>query len=469
MSFEIVLVNPPPAGEVEKHWARFPLLGISYIASSAITAGFKVSLLDGKLSELTMDEIVDKAIVSSAGLIGITCMTVEFPLVKEIATRIKAKVDIPIAVGGAHINAVGHSVLDDCPDIDFSCIGEGEYLLTELAKAIEKGGRFDNIEGLGYRSIFGVINNGTRRYPDNYDDLPFPAWWMFTPTPQLPILTHRGCPFKCVFCGHNSGFKARYRSTENVLEEIGLMIDKYNPELIRFEDETFGLNIKRTMALLNGIIDKGYHNKVRFSAQTRVDRINQKMVDALKKANFETLELGVESGNEEVLRLTKKGITLTQVRKAVKLAKAAELVVWCKFILGHPNETAATVKDTVNFISELNPDRLSVAIMTPYPGTPIYDMALKGEGGYKLLADDWGAFDKYSDGVLELESVTIGQLKYYQLLCYLHLYVANFRVWELCKLTFEHKTMVGQMLGSLASSVLRRMWKYQVAKELEKT
>lgn len=456
MAFEIVLINPPPASEVDKHWARTPLLGISYIASSAISQGFQINFLDGKLAGLAMDEIVQRAIESSAGLIGITCMTVEYPLVKEIAARIKAKVSTPIVVGGAHVNAVGHSVLDDCSDIDFSCKGEGEFLLSELATALDKGSRMDNIDGLGYRESGGVLNNGTRGYPEDYDILPFPAWWMFVSTEQLPILTHRGCPFKCVFCGHNSGFMARYRSSENVLDEIGQMIERYQPKVIRFEDETFGLSTKRTMTLLNGIVDKGYHKKVRFSAQTRVDRINREIVIALKKANFETLELGVESGNDLVLLATKKGITLPQVRRAVKLAKEAGLTVWCKFILGHPNETLATIKDTVNFISELNPDRLSVAIMTPYPGTPIYDMAVKGEGGYRLLASDWGEFDKYSSGALELESVSISQLKYYQILCYLRLYTRNFRLGELIILAFSHKVMAGKMVASLFSSLLRR-------------
>src|SRR6266511_923153 len=107
----------------------------------------------------------------------------------------------------------------------------------------------------------------------------------------------------------------------------------------------------RTKAILEGIISREIHHRVRFSAQTRVDRVDEEFIRLLKTANFETLELGVESGNAEILRQSKKGITLEQVEYAVGLAKANGLRVWCKFILGHPNETHATIRDTLNFIA----------------------------------------------------------------------------------------------------------------------
>ena len=156
----------------------------------------------------------------------------------------------------------------------------------------------------------------------------------------------------------------------------------------------------RTKAILEGIISRGIHGHVRFSAQTRVDRADEEFMRLLKTANFETLELGVETGNE-VLEKIKKGITLEQVEHAVALAKANGLRVWCKFILGHPDETHAQIRDTIDFIAKINPHQLSVSIMTPFPGTPIHEMALRGEGGYRLLSGGWEDFDKYSSGVLE--------------------------------------------------------------------
>jgi radical SAM superfamily enzyme YgiQ (UPF0313 family) len=109
------------------------------------------------------------------------------------------------------------------------------------------------------------------------------------PGDQIPILTHRGCPFRCNFCSHNSGFNARFRSPGNVLEEIAELLDRYAPEVIRFEDETFGVDLRRTKAMLQGILQRGHQNRVRFSAQTRVDRIDEQFVDLLTLA-FEMLQ-----------------------------------------------------------------------------------------------------------------------------------------------------------------------------------
>lgn len=447
----VALVHPPPRSEFDRHWARFPVLGLAYVASSLRAAGHEVQLLDGKLDGLSQDDIVARVRRDRPDLVGITCMTVEFPQAAEIAARIKADRGAPpIVVGGAHVNAVGRRALDEGEAFDFACVGEGEWLVRELADALEGGGDPAAVPGLVCRRDGEVVAAPPRPYPDDYDLLPFPAWELFRPLATLPILTHRGCPFQCTFCGHNSGFKPRYRTPGNVLEEMEDTVARFRPERVRIEDETFGLHMGRTKEILEGILARGIHRRVRFSAQTRVDRIDEEFVQLLKTANFETLELGVESGNAEVLKRVKKGITLDQVEYAVGLAKATGLRVWCKFILGHPHETRATIRDTVDTIARLNPDRLSVSIMTPFPGTPIHDMAMRGEGGYRMLSGGWQDFDKYSSGVLELEGVSLGQLKRYQLWCYANLYLRNGRLVELARLVASHRAMAWEMVSSAA-------------------
>jgi radical SAM superfamily enzyme YgiQ (UPF0313 family) len=445
----VVLINPPAASEVDKHWARFPILGLAYIASSLRGGGHRVTLLDGKLAELSVEQIIEGAADAAPDLIG---MTVEFPMCGRIADRIKERLQVPIVIGGAHVNAVKAAVLEECPSIDYACIGEGEHLVLELAAALESGASVADIPGLAFRNrdvIAGAGHVGyssERPYPKDYDPLPFPAWDLFNTGEQIPVLTHRGCPFHCTFCGHNSGFKARFRTPQNVVEEIIHDVEMYKPEIIRFEDETFGLDLKRTKTIIQLIMQNGLHKKVRFSAQTRVDKIDEEFVNMLKEANFETLELGVETGNAKIMESIKKRITLEQVENAVYLAKKSDLRVWCKFILGHPGETIDTIRDTLRFIWKLNPDQLSVSIMTPYPGTPIHEMAMKGEGGYRMVGEGWDKYDKYSSGVLELEGVTLRQLKLYQILCYAALYLGNWRVGDAIKLVQNHFKMAASML-----------------------
>ncbi len=442
----IALVHPPPASEFDKHWARFPVLGLAYLAASLRRAGHEVILLDGKLAELTVDQICERIRVERPDLVGITCMTVEYPMAVRIATQVKERAAVPIVLGGAHVNAVTTLALEECEHFDYGCVGEGEYMIHELIEALEGGRAMDDVPGLLLRREGAVAFNGTRPYPKDYDDLPFPAWDLFQMGDQVPILTHRGCPFKCNFCGHNSGFNARFRTPANVIEEIGQIVERYQPRIIRFEDETFGLNQRRTKEILGGIIERGYHRRVRFSAQTRVDRIDEEFMALMKEANFQTLELGVESGNPIILKASGKAITLEQVERAVGMARAAGLTVWCKFILGHPFENVDTVRDTVNFIARINPDQLSVSIMTPFPGTPIHDMAVRGEGGYRLMQKGWGSYDKYSSGVLDLDDISLGQLKFYQMWCYANMYIRNRRVADLLELVGSHHRLAAEMM-----------------------
>lgn len=448
----VVLINPPAASEIDKHWARFPILGLAYIASSLQSAGHNVVLLDGKLADLSIAEIIETAVRVKPDLIGITCMTVEFPTSAVIAQGIKERLKTPIVLGGAHVNAVKESVLEECSAIDYACVGEGEYLILELVEALRDNAPISDIKGLLFRNSAVIVGAeqfqyvGDRPYPKDYDAIPFPAWRLFATGDQIPVLTHRGCPFHCTFCGHNSGFKARFRSPENVVNEILENVALYKPRIIRFEDETFGLDLKRTKKIIELIMKNDLHKKVRFSAQTRVDKIDEEFVQMLKEANFETLELGVETGNAKILEAIKKRITLEQVENAVYLAKKHNLRVWCKFILGHPNETVETIKDTIRFIWKLNPDQLSVSIMTPFPGTPIHSMALKGEGGYRMVGEGWSNYDKYSSGVLELEGVTLKQLKMYQIFCYIALYFGNFRFMDAIRLIQNHFKMAASMI-----------------------
>jgi anaerobic magnesium-protoporphyrin IX monomethyl ester cyclase len=445
----IALVQPPPRSEFDRHWARFPGLGIAYVASSLRAAGHDIELLDGKLDQLTVDEIVTRARDGRPDLVGITCMTVEYPRAVEIAQRIKHdRPDVPIVVGGAHVNAVGRQALEEGDAFDYACVGEGEQLACELADALRRAVDPSAIPGLVSRYGDEIVTAGPRPPPDDYDLLPFPAWDLFRPVDTIPLITHRGCPFKCVFCSHNSGFKPRYRTPANVLDEVEQILERYRPKRIRIEDETFGLHIGRTKAILEGVISRGLHRQIGFSAQTRVDRVDEEFMRLLKTANFETLELGVESGNPDILEQTQKGITLDQVERAVTLAKRNGLRVWCKFILGHPDETHATIRDTVDFIAKINPHQLSVSIMTPFPGTPIHEMALRGEGGYRLLSGGWEDFDKYSSGVLELDTVSLAQLKRYQIWCYVNLYVRNRRFLELSRLVVSQRAVGWEMLRS---------------------
>lgn len=455
---KIVLINPLCSSNVEKHWAGYASLGLAYIAASLLEKGNDVFIIDGKLRDYTLDSIVECSLEHKPDLIGISCMTADFPKVKEISYELKRQCNTPIIIGGAHCNAVKEASILDCSSINYCCVGEGEQLMPELIDCIKKDGDLNKISGLIYRRNNEIIINKPRPYYSDYDILSFPAWHLFPSVSKLPILSHRGCPFTCIFCSHNSGNMARYRSVNNVIEELMYIDKNYQPKEIQFEDETFGLNIERTKTILRKIIENKLNERICFTAQTRVDRVDKELSVLLKKANFNIIELGVESGSDEVLKRIGKGISVAQVKEAVKLAREEGLKVWCKFILGHPNETISEMHETVHLISYLNPDQLSVSIMTPYPGTLIYEMAKSGKGGYRLLSNDWKSFDKYVGAALELENVSLVRLKWIQIWCYLRLYLTNYRFLDLFRLLFRQHLLVYGLTKSLIVQLIKRIY-----------
>ena len=204
---KVALVQPPPRSEFDKHWARFAGLGIAYVASSLRAAGHEIDMLDGKLAHLTVDDIVQRVREGKPDLVGITCMTVEYPRAVQIATRIKHdRPDLPIVVGGAHVNAVGRQALEEGAAFDYACVGEGEFLVRELAEALERSIDTSPILGLVSRKSGEIVDvsasaasGGLRRasvpgvgpVPPSLDDPPHHAPRLSVPVclllPQLGL------------------------------------------------------------------------------------------------------------------------------------------------------------------------------------------------------------------------------------------------------------------------------------------
>jgi radical SAM superfamily enzyme YgiQ (UPF0313 family) len=160
--------------------------------------------------------------------------------------------------------------------------------------------------------------------------------------------------------------------------------------------------------------------------QVRANFVTKKLITLAKEAGCYRLGMGVESGDEEILKTIDKGITIEQVKQATGIIKDAGISLGTYFILGHPNETRQTLRKTVDLAAELNTDTIAVGLMVPYPGTRIFDMAQKGEGGYRLLTKDWSQYDKYCGEVLGT-GVPYEELVKWQRWALINLYLKNLR------------------------------------------
>ncbi len=453
---DLVLARPGLLHAAEKHWCLYPPLGLAYLAGTARARGVSVEVVDGKLEGHLDDKVtVEKIMRHHPRRVGISAMTVDFPKARKIAGLIKKiNPETVLILGGVHANALEEKALEEAVEFDLLMAGESETTLVEFIQGTKKK---DEIAGLFWRNEEGKIMNGApAHYDEDVDSLPFPAWDMFPRTQIYPVMSERGCPFNCVFCCRNMSKKVKRRSLDKVMEEIEWLHENFSPREIYFEDETFGSSPEKAAMLLKRLIEFSEKAKVTFKAQTRVDRVTEEMTDLMRKAGFEYIELGVESGDPEVLKASKKGISLEQVEKAVKTIKKSGLKVWFKIIIGLPGETMESFQRTMDFTTRQNPDRLSVATIVAYPGSDIYDWAEKGEKGYRLLTKEWDKYDKYISNSIELENIPHRALKRMQIQFYLELYLRNRRYGELAKLLLSKFSLSLMLLKSYIASLFSR-------------
>ena len=262
-------------------------------------------------------------------------------------------------------------------------------------------------------------------------------------------MTARGCPHRCNFCSRALGSGFRTRSPANVLEELEWLVREFRPRLIRFEDETLTWNPAHVNAILDGILSRGLHRRTGCSGQTRVDRVDRALFRRLKEANFRIVEMGVESGNPGLLAASGKRIDVERVRASFAAAREAGLRTWANFILGHPHETVTTVRDSIELAVELNPTLVSFAIMVPYPGTEVWELARRGEGGYRMIQTDWGAYDKFLGNVLELEDLPRPVLERWQIRGYATVFLRNHRYGDFARLVWKHRRAAAALVRKL--------------------
>lgn len=440
-----MLARPGILHPLEAHWGRVPPLGLGYLAAAARNKGITVGVVDSKLLGYRKNIQTVKAILAhNPCFVGLSAMTMEYPNAVRIALSLKhARPDLVTILGGVHANALPKESLEESGAFDFVIAGEGESSLTELIINLKEARAVDSIPGLYFKDVDGKVIQPAPCELEDAAGLPLPAWDLFPSTKVYAVMTERGCPYRCVFCSHNMGQRLRARPLESIKQEITWLHHDFKPRKIYFEDETFGLVPEKTHALLEWLVDFNQGKGIIFKAQTRVDKVSLEMLTLMKRAGFDYLELGVESGDAEVLRRSGKQITLNQAEEAVRLVKKSGLRPWVNFIIGLPGETEKSVRNMIDFATRLNPDWVSVALIVAYPGTLIYKWALAGEHGYRLMSQDWSSFDKYiGRATVELESLSYHRMQKLQIKMYLETYFHNFRVLELMRLAWEGRRLV---------------------------
>ncbi|MDP2973711.1 MAG: radical SAM protein [Candidatus Diapherotrites archaeon] len=406
---DVLLINPPynlkqSMGKLASIVPTTIPMGLAYIAANLLKHGYSVEILDAQVHRVDFNSLREKIRKEKPCIVGLTATTPTINSALHFAALVKKISPVPVVLGGCHPSFMPNEIIVD-KNIDIVVRGEAERTVVDLVKAIKNNKSLRNVKGITFKEGKKIVSNKPAEFVENLDELPMPARELLPLDkyrPQLDmairmplreIMTARGCPFNCFFCGarYITGRKYRYNSTERVMREIGLLIEKYGARQLLFLDDNFVVKRERTAEICNAMIERGFNKKILWSCESRVDGVTPELLKLMHKAGCRIISYGIETASQRLLDLMKKDITVEQVRNAVAWAKQAKLQCRATFMLGLPTETRRDSLATIRFAKQLGIDRAKFSLATPYPGTEFYEMARQ-----QLKGRDWAEYNVMS-------------------------------------------------------------------------
>ena len=356
----------------------------------------------------TWPRIVEKVLEYQPDILGITNPFSDMAdYTIRVATEVKAiRPDIVTVVGGPHATSCAERFFTKDNSVDFVVRGEGEITLARLADAVAEGNGAKDLPGVSYKDGDRIHSNPPAPFIGNLDDLPLPAYhlvpmeryfqlvkdgypsrFMFEypgSEREVSIITSRGCPFHCVFCGNHihMGRRWRYHGVAYVVDHMDVLISQYGVRHFHLEDDNIALNIERFDCLLDAIRERGWDITWDTSNGIRLDGLTPDLLRKIKDSRCTYLEFGIDSGKQETLdHIVKKGVKLEDAESIVATCKRLAIDVHALYVVGFPAETHGDIEETFRFAKHLlwRYDAIPHLCMArPLPGTELHEICEKG-------------------------------------------------------------------------------------------
>jgi radical SAM superfamily enzyme YgiQ (UPF0313 family) len=372
------------------HHSSSPIYGLGYLAAVSRDAGHTVSIFDGNHERASLEHYYEAVRLFRPDLLGFTVMCTGFGRLIQILKYIRARgINVPMIVGGPQI-AANPLEFTKYLEVDFGCYGEGEKTLLELIDHLEEAEAWKDIKGLVFRDRKGQYHQTPPRpLLKDLDTLPFPAYdlmklldfnhtpvtWPVKKLPYANIYTTRGCPFSCTFCSSHTiwGKRMRARKPEKCVDEIQYLMREFGVREIFIGDDNFTFNKKHPMAFCEELLRRNIDIPWQCPNGLRIDTLDEELLVTMKRAGCHAIGLGIESGNDDILKTIKKNLSTALIREKLHLINKVGIRTQGFFILGFPHESRNQILDTIRFAIELPLQSSVFSIMTPYPGSEVYE------------------------------------------------------------------------------------------------
>ncbi len=401
---KVLLINPPVRED-----ARPTVLpwGLVYVAQSLLDEGHEVHVLDVNAYRWSPEEVLDRISKIDFDVVGISGIITVYNYLKWITLEIKKRYPEILIIAGSYVATPIPEVIFSKTGVDIICYGEGDITAKELFSILEKGGDLTSVNGLMIKNDREIFTTPPRPLMKNLDKIPIPksAYELFpmeiylhngsiddrgriqgseralkiingdiNKLKSFTLLTGRGCINKCTYC-YRMIRGMRKHSVDYVLEHMQYLMETYDVNGFMFTDELFFSNKKWINEFCDKIISK--NTKIVWRAVSRVDMVTPEILEKMKNAGCYWLTYGFESGSQKMLDEMKKNVNAEQNCEAAKFTRDADILLTPTFMVGMPGEDASTVAETIKLIRECKIDDAGIFFTTPYPGTELYEFALK--------------------------------------------------------------------------------------------
>ncbi len=426
----------PQSAKVIMEASQLPPIGLAYTASYLESKGIKCWILDANLLQMEQNQVLTNILDLDPDLVGISFNVATVKEAISLAFESK-RMGKKVIMGGPSSKGELQSILEKS-NADCIVCGEGEIVTWNLIQS-----EFDlsNVKGIAYLDNGKAVHTPEEEKIKDLDSLPFPAYHLLPKLkkyrnrsrrhPIAPMVTSRGCPYGCSFCGSaNSGWRSR--SPENVVAEIEYLITNFGVRQVDILDDNFSLNIQRAEKICDMIIDKKLSILITFPNGLRADRLTEQLVEKMAKAGVYRTGIGIESGDQGIVDNINKSLKLEKAKLAFEWLRKNKIVTFGYFQFGLPGETKESMQKTLEFALEANPNWANFGVTTPLPGTPLHnELKEKGKLGF---AEDEGidsGFYSVKTGHYDTGDVTMEDIMKFQKMAWKKFYFRPGKILDL--------------------------------------